>query len=81
MGAKETQKTRCCSTYGLNSEGTCVPSHEGHLRAQLVGCCLQPHAVDCGGAHNQHLHDAVRELPPVNERIQTDALQGTRLPV
>ena len=51
-------------TYGLNSEGTCVPGHNGHTWAQLIGCRLQSHPVDCGGADNQHLHYAVGELPP-----------------
>lgn len=74
------KNTKCGSTYGLDSEGTCVPSHQGHLGAQLIGCGLQPHPVDGGGAHDQHLHDAVRELPPANSGVQTsDSLQTFRL--
>lgn len=58
-GVKVAWQLKSYCTYGLNSEGTCVPSHKGHTWAQLIGCRLQPDPVDCGGTHNQHLYYAV----------------------
>ena len=66
-------------TYGLNSEGTCIPGHEGHTRTQLIGRRLQSHPVHRGGAHDQHLHYALWELSPKEQqRTQVKVRQETR---
>lgn len=64
-------------TYCLDSEGTCVPGHEGHPGAELIGCSLQSHSVDCSGTHNQHFCDSVRKLSPKyqNQKSQRVAME------